>query len=110
MRLPNGDHAIIEPEKIRDYCLSESHPRGRHKARVFLAALGLTADDWPELSDALREVARDDNASPGVSDIHGNPYIIDFETERTGRTTVVRSCWIILSGEVAPRFVTCFVL
>lgn len=35
MKLPNGEGAIVELAKLRDYCLSQSHPRGRHKARVF---------------------------------------------------------------------------
>jgi hypothetical protein len=45
MRLPNGDQAIVEIVKLRDYCLSPTHPRGRHKARVFAAVLGLTDKD-----------------------------------------------------------------
>jgi hypothetical protein len=35
----------VDLTKVRDYCLSASHPRGRHKARVFQARLGLTADN-----------------------------------------------------------------
>jgi hypothetical protein len=34
-RLPHGDEAILDIRKIQDYCLNPSHPRGRHKARVF---------------------------------------------------------------------------
>jgi hypothetical protein len=42
MSLPNGERAIVEVAKLRDYCLSPTHPRGRHKARVFAASLGIT--------------------------------------------------------------------
>lgn len=110
MKLPNGDFAIVEPEKVRDYCLSEGHPRGRHKARVFLAALGLTANDWEALSEALLVAAINEEAVPRVSDIYGDRYIIDFEMTWNGKIAEVRSCWIIRSGESVPRFVTCFVL
>jgi len=41
MKLPNGEHAIVDIVKLRDYALSQHHPRGRHKARVFLSALDL---------------------------------------------------------------------
>lgn len=41
MKLPNGQAAVVEIEKFREYCLSSDHPRGRHKARVFLSAQGL---------------------------------------------------------------------
>jgi len=39
--LPNGDRAILDIRKLEDYCLSPSHPRGRHKARVFQRVLGV---------------------------------------------------------------------
>jgi len=42
-RLPHGNEAILDIRKIEDYCLSSSHPRGRHKARVFREALDLSA-------------------------------------------------------------------
>jgi hypothetical protein len=37
--LPRGEDAVLDIRKIEDYCLSPLHPRGRHKARVFRAAL-----------------------------------------------------------------------
>ncbi len=45
MRLPNAERAVVDIAKLRDYCLNFEHPRGRHKARVFAAALGLTTAD-----------------------------------------------------------------
>ena len=45
MKLPNCQRAVVDIEKLRDYCLSTEHPRGRHKARVFATTLGLTADN-----------------------------------------------------------------
>jgi hypothetical protein len=44
-KLPYAQNAVIEIVKLRDYCLSTEHPRGRHKSRVFHEALGLTVDD-----------------------------------------------------------------
>ncbi len=29
MKLPNADRAVVEIEKLRDYCLNPVHPRGR---------------------------------------------------------------------------------
>jgi len=45
VKLPNGEYAIVEIEKLRDYCLSLIHPHGRHKARVFASVLGLRLED-----------------------------------------------------------------
>jgi len=110
MKLPNGEAAIVEIEKIRDYCLSRRHPRGQHKARVFLSVLGMTADHSEELRIALIEAALKGSATLGASDKYGARYIIEFELKRDERTANIRSCWIVRSGEIAPRFVTCFVL
>jgi hypothetical protein len=110
MKLPNGEDAIVELAKLRDYCLSQSHPRGRHKARVFLSALAMNAADAEELRTVLLNAAREANAAPGTSDLYGDRYIIDFELKRIGKAARIRSSWIVVTGESAPRFVTCFVL
>jgi hypothetical protein len=49
---------VVDVPKLRDYCLSDSHPRGRHKARVFRSRLGLTANDAEALRDLLARAAR----------------------------------------------------
>jgi hypothetical protein len=53
--LPNSDEAILDIRKIEDYCLNLSHPRGRHKARVFGEALGLERGDAAWLRGVLLE-------------------------------------------------------
>jgi hypothetical protein len=110
MRLPNAGAAIVEIEKLRDYCLSSAHPRGRHKARVFYSLLGMTAAAAEELRAALIEAALNQEAAVGASDQYGTRYVIDFAWRRGGRTAKIRSCWIVLMGEDAPRFVTCYIL
>ena len=45
MGLPNADRAEVDLRKLSEYCLSPEHPVGKHKAAVFLAALGLTVAD-----------------------------------------------------------------
>ena len=57
MKLPNAEKAIVDIANLRDYCLSEDHLRGRHKARVFLASLGLTAQYAEELQASLLQAA-----------------------------------------------------
>jgi hypothetical protein len=45
MKLPNGDRAEIQMEKLTGYCLNPDHSSGKHKAKVFAAALGITAEN-----------------------------------------------------------------
>ncbi|MGA7338949.1 MAG: DUF6883 domain-containing protein [Terracidiphilus sp.] len=110
MKLPNGEESIVEIEKLRDYCLSPVHPRGRHKARVFESLLRMTAADAEELRAALIGAALNEDAKPGAYDQYGVRYTIDFELKRDELTANIRSCWIVRSGETAPRFVTCYIL
>ncbi|WP_371744328.1 DUF6883 domain-containing protein [Acidithiobacillus ferrooxidans] len=49
MKLPGSGHAYIDDQKLVGYCLNPEHPEGRHKARVFYSALGLSQSDWPLL-------------------------------------------------------------
>ena len=110
MKLQCGDKAIVEIAKLRDYCLDPQHPRGRHKARVFAATLGLAQTDAEFLRDALLRAAREDDALVGDSDEYGDRFTVDFELNRGNRRAVVRSAWIVLRGETAPRLTSCFVL
>jgi hypothetical protein len=82
MKLPNGDRAIADVIKLRDYCLDQGHPRGRHKARVFAAALGLTAADAEELRHVLLANAAASDAWPTSTDQYGDRYVLDFDIAR----------------------------
>ena len=109
MLLPEGERAVVDIRKLRDYCLNLDSPRGGGKARVFAAALGLTAADALRLRDKLREVARTEEAHPGEVDMHGQRFTIDFEMKTEVGTAIVRSGWIILHNESTPRLTTCYV-
>jgi hypothetical protein len=109
MLLPNGEHAIVDIRKLRDYCLNPDSPRGSNKARVFAAALGITAAGASQLQAKLLEAARAADALPGELDIYGQRYIVDFELETKVGKAIVRSGWIILRDETAPRLTTCYV-
>ena len=110
MKLPGGDNAIVDMAKLRDYCLDPQHPRGRHKARVFAATLGLAQTGVELLREALLRAAHEADALVGESDEYGDRFTVDFELNRGNRRAVVRSAWIVLRGETVPRLTSCFVL
>ncbi len=110
MKVPNADRAIVDIRKLTEYCLSHEHPRGKHKARVFLSALGMTTAHAGEFRDALLQKVRSkDSAMSGV-DEYGARYVVDFSYARGDREAMVRSTWIIKSGEDTPRLTSCFVI
>jgi hypothetical protein len=110
MMLPNGDRAIVDFAKLRDYCLNPDHPRGKHKARVFVAVLGLTPDRSHELRDALLDAARTENAIATDRDEYGQRYVVDFTMTGLTGTARVRSSWIVRTSEDFPRLTSCYVL
>ena len=109
MRMPNPDRAVVDIEKLRDYCLNPAHPRGRHKARVFLASLGLTADGAEQLRDSLLAAAYSEDAVPAEWDDYGRRYVVDFTMSGPSGSAMLRSSWIVRRGENFPRLTSCYV-
>ncbi len=110
MNLPNGDNAVVDIEKLRDYCLNPNHLRGRHKARVFASAIGLTAENADELRYAILHAAKSGNARPTEIDGFGSRYVLDFHWNEVGQGPVIRTTWIIRTDEDVPRLISCYVL
>lgn len=78
MKLPSSSIAIVDIEKLRDYCLSTQHPESRHKARVFLSALGMTASDAEGLRKLLLSEAQKSNEAVMTgANKYGCRYSID---------------------------------
>jgi hypothetical protein len=109
-KVQNAERAILDIRKIADYCLSPEHPRGRHKARVFRDALELRQDDAEWLRAALLDGLRHGEATELSRDDLERRWRVEVPVTRHGRRAVVRTVWIVRSGEEVPRFVTCWVL
>jgi len=71
MILPNAEKAIVNIRKLRDYCLNPSHEVGKHKARVFAAALDLTDRNADELREAILRAVKTHDAIPGIKNEFG---------------------------------------
>ena len=110
MKLPNSAQAHVDIVKLRDYCLGNSHPEGRHKARVFLSALDLAAKDAEFLRRAILDVVASAEAVPTDSDEFGSRYRLDFEMMHGSRKAMIRTAWIVRRDEKFPRLLTCYVL
>lgn len=110
MKLPNADRAVVDLRKLRDYCLNPASPKGRSKARVFLAALGLTRREAGFLRHALLAAARKQPCVSGEADEYGRRYTLDFTLRTAVGQKGVRSGWLVRRDEDLPRLTTCFVL
>ena len=106
MKLPNGDRAIVELEKLVDYCLNPDHPRGKHKARVFRSACGLSAEHADSVRQQLLEVAARNEATQTLRTAHGRRYVVECMLAGPAGRARVLTAWIVRDDEDFPRFVS----
>jgi hypothetical protein len=106
VRLPNAERAIVDDAKVRDYLLSPTHPVGRFKS-VFFIALGFSVDHWESLRDALLELARTVDATPGQRSPFGSKFEIRATLQGpSGRQADVMTVWMVSNGQDFPHLIT----
>lgn len=108
--LPNYIAALLELTKLRDYCLSTTHPRGRHKARQFASSLNISANDAEWLREVILRGLSYTEAISQDNDEFGKRWRMDMLLTRQNRRVMVRTIWMIRHAENFPRFITCWVL
>lgn len=110
MQLPNRANAYISPKKLREYLLSDTHPVGRFKAKVF-TSVGFTDDYINSLREGLLAIAYMNEVRQEHQENYGRKYVLDGALPTPcGTLLQVRTVWMIDEGEDAPRFVTAYPL
>lgn len=113
MKLPNAERAVVDIEKLRDYCLNPNHEEGKHKARRFMEKLGLTVDDAERLRQAILDAILKAEATEQNPTKYGRRFIVDFELSWPEQkyilaTAMIRTAWIVRNDEDFPKLTTCF--
>lgn len=108
MTIPNAELAVVDIRTLRDCCLSPAHDEGKHKARLFAAALGITGIDAEYLRGTRLQAVKAQDAKLGRRDAYGQRYVVDFALEWRGRQATVRSAWIVEHGSSSPRLTACY--
>lgn len=108
-KLPNAERAEVPLGKLRDYSLNPLHEEGKHKARVFLAAMGFTQADAEELCAIVLDAAHSREAVTGRLLPHGQMYILDFQAQGLHEIITIRTAWIVARDTDFPRLVTCYI-
>jgi hypothetical protein len=106
-KLPYGERAHIPMEKLTDYCLNPDHPRGKDKARVFAAVLGITRDSASALAALVRQAAIEGDITKEAMTVFGRYYRVDWAIPTRGNA-VLRTIWEIAPGEEIPRLISVF--
>lgn len=104
LHVPDFARADIDERKFRDYVLDPDHPKGQHKARVFLAALGFQREDSGLLAVRIREALL---TNPTIQGVELTPYGVSWHLDlsiigRNGATDVVRTAWQADYGVARP--------
>lgn len=111
--LPRAESAVIERAKLEDYALNKTHLLGKHKAAVFSGALGIEADDWEYLRDAVLAGVRE-NAVVKANEARGEfgdrtfeiPMTVQGIHAKAQNERVVTTAWCMDSG--VPRLVSIY--
>lgn len=108
MKLPFANVVRISESKLREYLLSEKHPIGRTKARLF-KQFGYAEGQWSILAEDLRAIARQNEVERVEPSPFGNRYVIDAVLHAPdGRELPIRTVWFIDNDEEIPHFVTAY--
>jgi len=110
MKIPNAERAVVDIRKLRSYCLNSLHDEGKHKARLFKSALGITANDAEQLRNIILQIIKTHEAKLGRRDEYGQRYTVDFMLEWQGKRAKIRSGWIIELNSNIPRMTSCYPL
>ncbi len=108
--LPNAHRAVIEPEKLRDYVLAPEHKYGKHKARVFVSALGIDRANWEYLRDQIASRVEEAEVSEVRAGTYGVRYSVSLMIEGlNGQTHEVTTGWIVEQDGAPPRLTSAYV-
>jgi len=109
MKLPNGDRAIVDDEKLLSYVLNPEHVQGGPHAYLFKVLLDIDASRADDLRAALLIAARECEATPGRPSRYRSKFEVRFQMDGPRGTYRILSVWIIPRGEDRPRLVTAYV-
>ncbi len=109
MKLLYGSQAIIPEGKLVDYCLNPLHPDGKHKARVFEKALGITQKNSVKLKQLVLQSAEFGEIIIEQENNFGKIYRVENEVEGLNQKEILCTLWIIRKGDNIPYLTSCFI-
>ena len=108
MKLPQGEQAIVPLEKLLGYCLNPNHDSGKHKARVFASALGITADNAEMLKTLICQAAVEGSVVQQANTEFGQQFKVDWTVPNTDGVTL-RTIWKLPSESEAPQLISAYI-
>ena len=108
MKLRNGHHAVVPMEKLLSYCLNPEHPSGKHKAKVFASALGITAQNAEILRELIKRAAVAGEVIQQADTSFGQIWKVDWLVPNDDEI-ILRTLWETTSTAPNPRLISAFI-
>lgn len=107
MKLPHRQNAYIPKSKLINYLLSEAHPVGRSKAKIF-RGIGFNETNVAMLSEMLLKIAQSQEVREIKNLDFGTNYVLDGILQVGESSIALRTIWFLERGSDKPRFVTAY--
>ncbi len=109
-KLPHAEEAVVPRNKTENYLLDIGHPIGGGKA-AFFVRFGFRREEWRVLGEALEKHARENPVADSAADADGTTYVVEGPLDTpSGRRPLLRSVWLVETGNIAPRLITAYPL
>jgi hypothetical protein len=108
MKIGELGQLVVPEQKVRQYLLSPTHPRGKHKA-AFFRAFGFRSDQWRVLAEALEAMAHACDVHQVVPFLYGTKYIVRGPlASPDGRNPWIQAVWSVKAGSAEVRLITAY--
>ena len=108
MMVPNAGRAYVVREKITEYLLSPTSPRGRAK-EAFFTRFGFRLELWQGFAEALRYHCEHGGVVDMVETPSGTKYaVVGTINTPDGRDPTILTVWQTDHGSDSPRFITAY--
>lgn len=108
MKLPYGEQVEIPKQKLIGYCLNPTHSKGKDKARVFQAVLGITVENADRLHELIQQAAVKGEVVQQTVTAFGQEFKVDWTIPGTSNIQL-RTIWQLAAKATCPRLITAFI-
>jgi hypothetical protein len=105
VKLPQAEAVQIDARKVGAYLLSQTHPVGRFKARVF-AAVGFDDTKTDDFIAEVRRIAAVGDVTEVKDFAYGRKYTVPGDLTGSAGSLQVVTVWIQEPGRAEVRLVT----
>jgi len=105
-----SDHFKIDVKKLSEYCLNEKHPIGKHKAKVFSSALGVTERDAVRLKRIMLSKMALADLTLEFEDQYGKRFSSVIKVDIKDKSAFVKTIWLCRRSEDIFRLITCYII